>query len=116
MYSRKEESTNYQNESELVLACPMTYTYTLLGKRWKPIILWKLHEGSRLVSDLLREIPLISRKMLYQDLIELHQHELINVEGEGVGKVHTLSPTGQSLIPLLQAMQTWGETHRPKTV
>ncbi len=114
MNPRKAESTNFRNESELILACPMTYTYTLLGKRWKPIILWKIHEGARRVSDLLREIPLISRKMLYEDLMELQKRELIAIDGEGVGKIHTLSLTGQSLIPLLQEMQAWGEAHRPK--
>jgi hypothetical protein len=76
MKSRKLESTNYRNESGLIGACPMTYTNSILGKRWKPIILWKIHAGSRRFSELLREIPLVSRKMLYQELKELAERGL----------------------------------------
>jgi len=64
----KPTSTNSQNRRRIVHECPMTYTFTLLGNRWKPIILWKISEGEDSSASLQRAIPIISRKMLFQDL------------------------------------------------
>ncbi len=92
----------------------MTYTNSILGKRWKPIILWKINAGSQRFSELQREIPLVSRKMLYQELKELTHRGMLESEGHGVGRRHRLSSRGESLIPLLRAMWDWGERNRPE--
>ncbi len=115
MTLRKTTSTNYLNEQELILECPMTFTYTLLGKRWKPIILWKIHEGDNRFSSLLSSIPLVSRKMLFQELASLQERQLVQAEGEGTSKRYRLTPLGESLMPLLREMWTWGEAHLPSS-
>ncbi len=46
----------------------MTHPFHLLGNRWRLIILWKLIEGLQSKPELNRAIPIITRKMLYQDL------------------------------------------------
>ncbi len=108
---RKTDSTNHRNERRLVVECPMTYTFTLLGKRWKPIILWKIHEGYSSPAELRRAIPLISRKMLFQDLLDL-THDGMVLREDGPQPRHSLSTKAEELLPVLQGMQAWGGKHR----
>ncbi len=91
----------------------MTYTYTLLGKRWKPIILWKINDGDDRFTSLLKSIPLISRKMLFQELTELQERNLIETSGSENQKRYGLTPLGASLLPVLRTMWQWGESHQP---
>jgi DNA-binding HxlR family transcriptional regulator len=109
---KKTASTHSQNEIRLVVDCPLTYTFTLLGKRWKPIILWKLHEGQTSSAQLLRAIPLISRKMLFQDLAELVADGLVE-KTESLRPVYSLTALAETLLPLLAEMNAWGLQHRP---
>ncbi|MEM8867918.1 MAG: helix-turn-helix domain-containing protein [Verrucomicrobiota bacterium] len=112
MYIRKETSSNFQNEKELIRECPITYTNALLGKRWKPIILWKINEGDRTFTDLLTSIPIISRKMLFQELKHLLGDKLLDAEINGADKQYHLTELGKSLLPVLKVMWDWGEVHR----
>ncbi len=109
---RKKTSTNFQNEQRLIIECPMTYTFTLLGTRWRPIIMWKINEGAETFSALQREIPLISKKMLYEDLAALVRRALVD---KGPAESHSgnyrLTPLGESLLPVLEAAWAWGQDH-----
>ena len=115
---KKLNSTYVLNEEGLVLGCPMTYTFTLLGKRWKPIILWKIHKGCRTSAELRRSIPLISRKMLFEELRELISRGLVVKRAAGPrvhGATHELTPLAETLLPILDALQKWGVAHRSPT-
>ncbi|MBS0659840.1 MAG: helix-turn-helix transcriptional regulator [Verrucomicrobia bacterium] len=114
---RKADSTNSANERGLIVGCPMTFTASVLGRRWKPIILWKIREGVELTADLRRSIPLISRKMLFQEVQSLLELGLISRQtraGAARGARYRLTELGQSLVPVLQAMIDWGDAHRPR--
>jgi DNA-binding HxlR family transcriptional regulator len=109
----KPSSTNSRNVRRLVADCPMTYAFTLLGKRWKPIILWKIHEGCRTPATLRRSIPLVSRKMLFQALRELVEDGLA-VKGAAAGAPnYRLTRRGSGLLPALSRMLAWGRRNRP---
>lgn len=111
---RKPNSTNQLNERGLILGCPMTYTSSLLGRRWKPILLWKIHEGLATSAELKRAVPLVSRKMLFESLRELAETGLVAKHGHGTQPpTYRLTPRGASLLPVLAAMLAWGEQHRP---
>lgn len=92
----------------------MTYTYTLLGKRWKPIILWKLRESELSFTELQEAIPLISRKMLFTELRELADRGLIDYINGTEPKRYRITPHGESLAPVLEAMEAWGRENRPE--
>jgi DNA-binding HxlR family transcriptional regulator len=112
----KETSTNFENR-QVLNTCPVTYTITLIGGRWKPIILWSLVHGTHRFSELKRGIPMITEKMLTQQLRELEADGLVarQVYQEVPPKVeYSLTPLGQSLQPVLESMLRWGVTQLKK--
>lgn len=112
----KETSTNFENK-QVLSACPVTYTISLIGGRWKPIILWSLVHGTHRFSELKRGIPQITEKMLTQQLRELERDGLVarRVHQEVPPRVeYSLTPRGKSLQPVLESMLQWGLAHLKK--
>jgi len=91
--------------------CPVEATLEMIGGKYKALILWHLSEGKLRFSELKKAIPNATPKMLTQQLRELEAHKLIHREVYPVipPKVeYSLTETGISLIPVLQAMRDWG--------
>jgi DNA-binding HxlR family transcriptional regulator len=100
-----------QNGSE---KCTITTTLSVMGGKWKAVILWHLIDKTRRFSDIKRLIPDIAQKMLTQQLRELEQDRLIQrkVYAEVPPPVeYSLTAYGKTLIPVLNAMAQWGLEH-----
>ncbi len=94
--------------------CPVTATLSVIGGKWKPIILWILFQDTRRFSELKRMIPKITQKMLTQQLRELESDGIVHREVYPVvpPKVeYSLTEEGYTLAPILQAMSEWGSTY-----
>jgi len=115
---RKENSANFQNESQIKKNCGMAYTLSVLNGRWKPTIIWQLLEYKTLrFSELKRGIEGISERVLSSQLRELEADQLIarRVYNEVPPRVeYELTELGLSMRPLLDSMTEWGEMHREK--
>lgn len=112
MAIRKENSVNLENEKALETDCPFIFALSLMGKRWKPAILWKMTEGIYRFGEMKRAIPQISEKMLTQHLRELETDGLITrtIYPEMPPRVeYGLTKLGASLQPILQQLNDWGE-------
>ena len=93
--------------------CPVQRTLDMLGGRWKPLALYHLRGGTRRFSDLRRRLPGVTQRMLTQTLRELERDGLIRREAfaEMPPRVeYTITPRGESLGPILDAMAAWGVT------
>lgn len=93
------------------LQCPMLKSINAIGGKWKPIILHILGEGTIRFGELKRKIPPVTQKMLTQQLRELEADGIIfrEVYPEVPPKVeYSLTPRGESLIPILQSLYDWG--------
>jgi DNA-binding HxlR family transcriptional regulator len=91
--------------------CPIVYTMTYIGGKWKPIILGRLANGAVRFGKLAVQIPDISRKILTEQLKELEEDGLIirHSYNEKPPRVeYELSEMGQTVIPVLIAMTEWG--------
>lgn len=91
--------------------CPVEATLELIGGKYKALILWHLSEKTLRFSQLHKCIPNITPKMLTQQLRELETDSLIHREVYPVipPKVeYSLTPIGESLMPILVAMRDWG--------
>jgi DNA-binding HxlR family transcriptional regulator len=91
--------------------CPAERTLDIIGGRWKVLILWQLFPGERRFSELSRAIAGITQKMLTQQLRELEQDGIVHREvyAQIPPKVeYSLTPLGQSLKPVVDAMCEWG--------
>ena len=94
--------------------CPVEATLEMIGGKYKALILWHLSDGKMRFSELKKAIPNATAKMLTQQLRELELHKLIHREVYPVipPKVeYSLTPTGESLIPVLEAMRDWGAAY-----
>ena len=91
--------------------CPIVYTMSYIGGKWKPIILGRLVNGAVRFGKLGVQIPDISRKILTEQLKELENDGLIirHSFNEKPPRVeYELSEIGKSVIPILMAMTEWG--------
>jgi DNA-binding HxlR family transcriptional regulator len=118
MENRKLNSVNLENEQALENECPFIYALSLMGKRWKPAIIWKMCEGIYRFGEMKRAIPQISEKMLTQHLRELEQDGLITrtIYAQMPPRVeYALTELGQSLEPILSQLYDWGNHARKDT-
>ena len=96
------------------VACPMTATLEYIGGRWKCIILYYLTGNTRRFGEIAARIPVVSRKVLTQQLKEMERDGLIQrTEYKEVPPrvEYTLTELGKSLSPVLKAMSNWGMEH-----
>ena len=95
-------------------ACPVETTLTLIGDKWKVLILRDLLPGKKRFSELKRSVGGVSQKVLTAQLRDMEQNGLLTrtVYPEVPPRVeYALTPLGHSLKPILDAMQLWGETY-----
>lgn len=97
------------------LTWPAELTLTLIGGKWKGLILHQLLLGeSRRFGELKRMLPGISAKMLAKHLKELEFDGLVTrLETGGAHPRILYTPTlrSKSLSPILAAIRQWGEEH-----
>lgn len=91
--------------------CPVEATLNLIGGKYKALILWHLSENTLRFSELHKRIDHATPKMLTQQLRELEAQKLIHREVYPVVPPrveYSLTPLGESLMPVLIAMRDWG--------
>jgi DNA-binding HxlR family transcriptional regulator len=94
--------------------CPVEATISLIGGKYKAIILWHLIETTLRFNELQKYIPQATPKMLTQQLRELEADGLIlrNVYPVVPPKTeYSLTDFGKSLVPILNLMCTWGNDY-----
>lgn len=99
---------------KLVTDCPADRTIAIIGGRWKVAIVFHLLRGTKRFSELRRLIPNATHKVLTQQLRELEADSVLNrkVYAQVPPKVeYSLTTLGQSLKPVVRAMETWGKVH-----
>jgi DNA-binding HxlR family transcriptional regulator len=92
----------------------MEVTLELIGGKWKALILWHLSKRTLRFSELRKEVPQVTQKMLTQQLRDLEENGLINrkIYPQVPPKVeYSLSGLGESLMPVLEMMCEWGKDY-----
>ena len=92
--------------------CPVDVTLSLVGGKWKILILSHLHQFERRgFSDLRRNLPKVSEKMLNQQLKELMNENLIDkkiLSEKPLRVEYFLTEFGYTLAPLFKFLSEWG--------
>src|ERR1700712_727933 len=91
-------------------ACPMTRAMVSLGSKWKPIILHTIQQRKIRFGQLDAFIPLITRKVLTQQLNELVEDGILIREefAELPPRVeYSLTEKGLALLPILKSICEW---------
>lgn len=104
-----------QNIKKELPDCPVETTLTLIGDKWKVLILRDLLPGTKRFGELKKSIGNVSQKVLTAQLRTMEDSGLINrtVYAEVPPKVeYSLTELGRSLKPILDALQNWGENYK----
>ena len=94
--------------------CPVEATLSLIGGKYKPLILWHLIDQPLHYMELQRLIPKATPKMLSQQLHDLEDCGMIHREvipEKPPKTIYSLTSFGQSIIPILDAMCQWGTSY-----
>mgnify|MGYP006066160255 FL=1 len=106
-----------QTEKKELPACPVETTLTLIGDKWKVLILRDLLPGTKRFGELKKSIGNVSQKVLTAQLRDMEKSGLVNrkVYPEVPPHVeYSLTELGRSLQPILDALQDWGEEYKAK--
>ena len=96
-------------------ACPVETTLTLIGDKWKVLILRDLMDGTKRFGELKKSLGGVSQKVLTAQLRDMEASGLINrrVYAEVPPKVeYSLTGLGESLRPVIDVLRTWGEGYK----
>ncbi len=96
-------------------ACPVETTLTLIGDKWKVLILRDLMPGTKRFGELKKSIGNVSQKVLTAQLRDMEKNGLLTrtVFPEVPPRVeYSLTELGRSLKPILDAMSNWGEGYK----
>lgn len=106
-----------QKNAKPLPACPVETTLTLIGDKWKVLILRDLLPGTKQFGELKKSIGSVSQKVLTAQLRDMEESGLLSrkVYAEVPPRVeYTLTDLGYSLKPILDAMWNWGEEYKAK--
>lgn len=100
-------------------ACPVETTLTLIGDKWKVLILRDLLPGTKRFGELKKSIGSVSQKVLTAQLRDMEAKGLVErrVYAEVPPRVeYSLTELGRSLQPILDAMKDWGEQYKAQNL
>ena len=100
-----------------ILICPVETTLMLISDRWKVLIIRDLLTGTKRFSELKKSVGKISQKVLTSNLRSMEESGLVSrkVYPEVPPRVeYSLTKTGWSLKPILDAMVEWGTEYKQK--
>jgi DNA-binding HxlR family transcriptional regulator len=91
--------------------CPVQAAINVLSGKWKVQAVWRLSFGPLRFAELRDLLRGVSEKVLTAQLRELENDGVINrtsVPSSPPKVTYSLSPSGQTLIPLLEGLCDWG--------
>lgn len=106
---------NEQKTAKTLPACPVETTLSLIGDKWKVLILRDLMPGTKRFGELKKSIGSVSQKVLTAQLRDMESNGLVTrtVYPEVPPRVeYSLTALGRSLKSILDAMWNWGENYK----
>lgn len=91
--------------------CDVEATLSVIGGRWKPVLVCHLLSGRKRFGELRRLTPNATERMITLQLRELEADGVVSrhVFAEVPPRVeYEVTPFGHSLEPILSLMQAWG--------
>ena len=104
-------------KKEELPACPVATTVSLIGSKWKLLIMRNLMARPWRFNELQRDLSGISQKVLTDSLRSMEADGIITrtVYPEVPPHVeYALSDLGESMRPIIDAMANWGTEYKKK--
>jgi DNA-binding HxlR family transcriptional regulator len=96
-------------------SCPVEAALSVIGGRWKILIICRLFEGKQRFNEMRRSIGGVSQRMLTQNLRELERDGIVERKVFPDSPPHVeyaLTAFGRSLEPVLDRLCEWGESYQ----
>ena len=97
--------------------CLIEPLVSAISGRWKLLVIYWLAQGTCRFNQLQRKLGSITHRTLARQLSELQEVGFVSRKDFGTIPPHveySLTPLGQSLIPLLQTMHEWATANADK--
>lgn len=95
---------------DVVSRCPIEEVMRVLSGRWPTLLLYYLKDGTKRFSDLKRDNPTVSARMLSLELRKLEEAGIVRrtaYRGYPLRVEYDLTPSGLELVPLVDALGDW---------
>ncbi|MFB6454460.1 winged helix-turn-helix transcriptional regulator [Chitinophaga sp. Hz27] len=105
----------YERKIPEMLDCGISVAIKVLGGKWKAWIIECIHLGIRRPSELHREISSAAPRVINMHLKELEDYNIISktvYPGLPLKVEYFLTDIGESLMPVIEAMDKWGNLNR----
>lgn len=102
-------------KEDLLPACPVATTVEMIGSKWKLLIMRNLLARPWRFNELLKNLEGISQKVLTDSLRSMEADGIITrtVYAEVPPRVeYSLSELGESMRPIINAMEQWGVEYK----
>lgn len=102
------------NYNGITYKCSIALALSIIGGKWKPLILWHLQDKVFRFGELKRTLDPVTQKMLTQQLRELESDGLVHREiyNQIPPKVeYSLTKEGCTVLPILDMISKWGATY-----
>ncbi|HEV7247651.1 MAG TPA: helix-turn-helix domain-containing protein [Shinella sp.] len=99
---------------DLVSRCPIEEVMQVLSGRWPTLLIYYLKDGTKRFSDLRRDNPTVSHRILTLELRKLEKAGIVGrtvFDGYPLRVEYDLTPAGHTLMPLVDALGDWWEEH-----
>ena len=96
---------------------PVRDALEVLSGKWKLPIIISLMFGNKRFSQIAREVPGITDKMLSKELRDLESNELVKrtvYDSIPVVVEYSLTEYGHSLKVVIEVLRNWGQKHRER--
>jgi DNA-binding HxlR family transcriptional regulator len=95
---------------DVVSECPIEEAMRVLSGRWPTLLLYYLKDSTKRFSDLRRDNPTVSHRILTLELRKLEQAGIVarrDHPGYPRRVDYSLTPAGLKLVPLIDALGDW---------
>ncbi|MCU0442062.1 MAG: helix-turn-helix transcriptional regulator [Bacteroidia bacterium] len=90
--------------------CPVRTTLEMLGGKWKLLLIKILADGGKRFSEITKQLPEVSEKVLNEELKDLVESNLVFKTDSGK-PIYQLTPLGQMALPLLDQLAKFGKDY-----
>jgi DNA-binding HxlR family transcriptional regulator len=107
----------YEKKLPLEVECGLHLFMEVLSGKWKIKLVWCIYLGISRPGELQRKIPRASRRLLDTQLKQLVEHGILSktsFDQLPLKVEYSLTPLGETLIPVIRQTAKWGEDHRSK--
>lgn len=104
-----------RSKEKILPECPVAMTVSLIGSKWKLLIMRNLLSRPWRFNELQKSIDGISQKALTEALRSMEADGIVNrkVFPEVPPRVeYSLTKLGESMRPIFQSMESWGLAYR----